>query len=69
MIHMELNHLIKVKELKEELNARDLPTNGNKTVLIERLTEFLDRDNTVIEYDAVDSEEQDWDCDDIPYYM
>ena len=60
---------LKVKELREELNARDLPTNGNKTVLIERLTEFLDLENTVIEYDAVDSDEQDLDCDDIPYYM
>lgn len=35
---------LKVAELKSELSARDLATNGNKAVLVNRLLEHLEVD-------------------------
>ena len=56
---------LKIKDLKDELKARYLPISGNKKVLMQRLTEFLEQDDTVIEYDEISSEEQAWDSNDI----
>ena len=54
-----------IKDLKDELKARYLPISGNKKVLMQRLTECLEQDDTVIEYDEISSEEQAWDSNDI----
>ena len=36
---------------------------------MERLTEFLEQNNTVIGYDNISREEKAWDCDDITDYI
>lgn len=49
---------MKVVELKDELRARNLPVSGIKVVLIDRLAAYLERDNTVVNYELIHSEEQ-----------